>query len=131
VPVSGNEAVLTGSRMEPRWPAGSRQVPSCEECGKEFENLMETRASKRFCSDRCRYRARDRMRDPDVERERSRRYYWANRERKLEQYAEYRAQHFEQRYCKCGRPTWSQKSRYCKSCSAAAATRRRFRKRVA
>ncbi len=55
----------------------------CEECGEQFENLTETRASKRFCSDRCRYRARDRKRyaaDPGAQRARSRAYYLANRE---------------------------------------------------
>jgi hypothetical protein len=71
------------------------------------------------------------MRDPDVERERSRRYYWANRERKLAQFAERRAQNRKQRYCKCGKPTHSQKSPYCAECSEAAAVRRRFRKRPA
>jgi hypothetical protein len=68
--------VLTESRLGPR----------CEECGEEFPNLKETRASKRFCSDRCRYRARDRKRyqaDPDAQRERARAWYWANRERVL------------------------------------------------
>jgi hypothetical protein len=137
---------------------------------------MRTRASKRYCSDRCRYRAyyaanRDRKLRQDAERrarhseqrfcscgkpthiqrspycaecskaaverrsfrerERSRRYYAANRKRRLRQFAQYRAEHFEQRYCRCGKPTHSQKSPYCKSCSEAAATRRRFRKRVA
>jgi hypothetical protein len=37
----------------------------CEECGREFENLKDCRAGKRFCSDACRSRA----------------YYKANRER--------------------------------------------------
>jgi len=64
----------------------SRRVPCCEECGGEFENLKDTRASKRFCSDKCRYRHRDRLRyerDPEGERARGRAYYAANREQVL------------------------------------------------
>jgi hypothetical protein len=109
----------------------SRRVSCCEECGGEFQNLKDTRASKRFCSDKCRYRARDRKRyqaNPDAERERSRRYYAANRERKLQQFAHWRADHFRQRYCKCGPPTHSQKSPYCRTCSEEAAMRRRLRR---
>jgi len=53
-------------------------VPCCEECGGEFEDLMYTRASKRFCSDRCRSRARYR-RYPEPIRERNRAYYWEHR----------------------------------------------------
>jgi hypothetical protein len=67
----------------------------------------------------------------ECDRVKSKEYYRANRERKLEQFAEYRAQHFKQRFCKCGKPTHSQKSPYCAECSEAAAVRRRFRKRLA
>lgn len=54
----------------------------CEECGAEFEGRV--RRGTKFCSDRCRYRHRDRQRyaaDPEGERAKSRRYYAANRER--------------------------------------------------
>ena len=63
---------------------------TCEDCGQSFENLMEVRASKRYCSPKCRYRARDRRRqaeDPEKQRARSRAYYAANRERVLEKAA--------------------------------------------
>lgn len=57
---------------------------ACEECGKEFEDLRRCRRGKRFCSDRCRYRHRDRAKyvaDPEHERAKSRAYYARNRER--------------------------------------------------
>jgi endogenous inhibitor of DNA gyrase (YacG/DUF329 family) len=60
---------------------------SCEECGEEFEYVPGARNSKRFCSDRCRYRNRDRRRyaeNPERERAKSRAYYAANRERVIE-----------------------------------------------
>jgi hypothetical protein len=59
---------------------------TCEECGVEFVDVKNNRASRRFCSDRCRYRARDRRRyetDPEKVRERSRSYYWRYREEVL------------------------------------------------
>ena len=62
---------------------------TCEECGGDlfaFVEAKNTRRGKRFCSDKCRYRHRDRRRyaaDPEREREKSRRYYAANRERVL------------------------------------------------
>jgi hypothetical protein len=55
---------------------------TCEECGQEIPNMRFARASKRFCTDRCRYRHRDRLRyerDPEGERARSRTYYAKNR----------------------------------------------------
>jgi hypothetical protein len=54
----------------------------CEECGEPF--VERGRAGRRFCSDKHRYRARDRRRyelDPEGEREKSRLHYAANRER--------------------------------------------------
>jgi len=60
------------------------RADKCEECGEPFEYMREARMSKRFCSDRCRYRNRDRRRyaeDPERERAKSRAYYAANRER--------------------------------------------------
>jgi hypothetical protein len=56
-------------------------VSSWTECGQE---LGRGRRHRRFCSDKCRYRHRDRLRyaaDPEGEREKSRRYYKANREK--------------------------------------------------
>jgi hypothetical protein len=60
--------------------------PACEECGGPTPNdpWKSRRTKKRFCSDKCRYRARDRERyaaDPEGQREKSRAYYAANRER--------------------------------------------------
>jgi hypothetical protein len=59
---------------------------TCEECGQEIPNMRFARASKRFCSDKCRYRHYNRLRyerDPEGERARSRAYYVANREKVL------------------------------------------------
>ena len=57
----------------------------CDECGQPFpDERQQRRTRKRFCSDRCRYRQRDRRRyelDPEGEREKSRAYYQANRKR--------------------------------------------------
>ena len=58
-------------------------VSNCFECGQE---LGRGRSHRRFCSDKCRYRFRDRLRyaaDPEGEREKSRRCYEANREKVL------------------------------------------------
>jgi hypothetical protein len=47
-------------------------------------------SSVQFCSEKCRYKARDRARyatDAEGARERARAYYWANRERVLEKAA--------------------------------------------
>jgi hypothetical protein len=60
--------------------------PVCEECGGEIPNdpWKSRNTNKRFCSDRCRLRVRDRLRyaaDPEAARARSRAYYAANRER--------------------------------------------------
>ena len=62
----------------------------CEECGGEIPYSRDRKTTTRHCSDKCRYRARDRRRyavDPEVARARSRAYYWANRERVLERAA--------------------------------------------
>jgi hypothetical protein len=59
---------------------------NCEECGEEFADVKNNRASRRFCSDRCRYRARDRrdyQADPERERARVKAYYAKNREQVL------------------------------------------------
>ena len=66
-------------------PAGEKRSDLCEECGKPVEGGLSRRYTtrKRFCSDGCRYKARDRLRyerDPERERERSRRYYATHRE---------------------------------------------------
>jgi endogenous inhibitor of DNA gyrase (YacG/DUF329 family) len=61
---------------------GSRREGCCEECGERFRVLRDTRASKRFCSDRCKSRARYR-RNPEPVRERTRAYYWAHRDELL------------------------------------------------
>jgi hypothetical protein len=84
----------------------------------------------RFCRPYCRYKHRDRLRDPAAVRARVRRYYAENREMVLAKAAERRGDPC-QRVCKCGEPTWSQKSPYFGACSEAAVVRRRFRKRVA
>jgi hypothetical protein len=59
----------------------------CEECGEELVfDPHRGHTTRRFCSDKCRYRSKDRKRyaaNPERERERSRRYYAANREKKL------------------------------------------------
>jgi hypothetical protein len=55
----------------------------CAECGQE---LGRGRSHRTFCSDKCRYRFRDRLRyasDPEGEREKSHRYYEANCEKVL------------------------------------------------
>ena len=55
----------------------------CAECGVLF---VTPSGRGRFCSPKCRYRARDRRRyedDPDAIRAASRRWYALNRERKL------------------------------------------------
>jgi endogenous inhibitor of DNA gyrase (YacG/DUF329 family) len=60
----------------------SRFDRPCPECGAEVNRRERPRAL--YCSDACRYRARDRDRyaaDPEAAREKSRRYYHANRER--------------------------------------------------
>ena len=65
-------------------PGGEkRRGLDCEEYGEPIPDLRHTRSGRRFCSDKCRYRARDRKRyeaDPEFQRERSRRYYRENRE---------------------------------------------------
>ena len=58
-----------------------RLAAACEECGGEVDRRTTPRSS--FCSDPCRYRARERRRyeaDPEAARARARAYYWANRE---------------------------------------------------
>jgi CDGSH-type Zn-finger protein len=103
----------------------------CEECGREVENLRFTRRSKRFCSDKCRYRRRDRLRyerDPEGARLRSKRYYAQNREQVLAKAA---AKRGRPRLCACGERTHSPKSPYCAGHSQEAAERRRHRRRAA
>jgi uncharacterized Zn finger protein (UPF0148 family) len=54
--------------------------PPCEECGGP---VVSKSGRARFCTPRCRYKHRDRaryQRDPERQRERSRRYYLENRE---------------------------------------------------
>ena len=62
----------------------------CEECGRPVASKS---GRARFCTPRCRYKARDRaryQRDPERERERSRRYYAQHRELVLDKAAEKR-----------------------------------------
>jgi endogenous inhibitor of DNA gyrase (YacG/DUF329 family) len=72
----------------------SRFETRCEECGEEVDYSRTRRTSRRlFCSDKCRYRARDRRRyeaDPEGQRERSRRYYAEHRDEVLAKAAERR-----------------------------------------
>ena len=61
----------------------ARRNHRCAECGVDLERWQWTSS---FCSSKCRYRFRDRRRyaeDPEREREKSRAYYRANRERLL------------------------------------------------
>jgi endogenous inhibitor of DNA gyrase (YacG/DUF329 family) len=61
--------------------AEARRVRRCAECGVDLHHELVPRSA--FCSDRCRYRFRDRRRyveNPEGERERSRRYYAEHRE---------------------------------------------------
>jgi len=58
----------------------AENIAACAECGETF---VRRSARARFCSDKCRYRQRDRQRyaaDPEGERAKSRRYYAAHRE---------------------------------------------------
>jgi hypothetical protein len=52
----------------------------CEECGELF---TPNSRGARFCRPYCRYKHRDRARDPEAERARSRRCREANREKLL------------------------------------------------
>jgi endogenous inhibitor of DNA gyrase (YacG/DUF329 family) len=59
----------------------ARRIRRCAECGNDLDFDSVPRAA--FCSDRCRYRFRDRrnyVEDPEREREKSRRYYERNRD---------------------------------------------------
>jgi len=68
--------------------AESRRNGCCAECGAELHSRVSARSA--FCSEQHRLAFRDRRRyraDPEAQRERSRRYYWENRERVLEKAA--------------------------------------------
>jgi hypothetical protein len=104
----------------------------CEECEGPIPNdpWKSRRTNKRYCSDKCRYRARDRARyakDPEQARERSRRYYAENRERVLAK-ARARREHSGPRLCGCGEPIHSAMSRYCAAHGEEAKERRRARR---
>jgi hypothetical protein len=95
---------------------------TCEECGGPLIIGRELRRTfrRRFCSPKCRYRARDRRRyelDPEGERERSRRYYAANREAVLVRAKHRKAPKQEppvRRECsECGAPIQSPKRVVC------------------
>ena len=63
---------------------------TCQECGGDIPYSRDRKTTTRYCSPKCRYRARDRARyaaDPKRERGRARAYYWANREQVLEKAA--------------------------------------------
>ena len=71
---------------------------ACEECGEPLEDVLHHRRGRRFCSAKCRYRARDRERcqaDPEGQREKSRRYYAANREKVIQRVIANRRAHLE------------------------------------
>ena len=91
----------------------------CLECSASIETKV---AYAKFCSPECRYRARDRRREP----ERSRRRY-ANEEyrrQKLAAAAAWKEAHRKPRHCmKCGKPATSSRHWYCDVC------RRGIRKR--
>jgi hypothetical protein len=56
---------------------------NCAECGSE---LPRGRRGRKFCSPKCRYRFRDRIRyatNPEPIRARAKAWYWANHERAL------------------------------------------------
>jgi hypothetical protein len=68
--------------------AESRRNRRCAECSTDLDWRTVPRSA--FCSDKCRYRFRDRRKyaqNPDPERARSRSYYWRNREAVLEKAA--------------------------------------------
>jgi hypothetical protein len=85
--VTGGFARLGDEAFDPgvnKSPSVGEKGLACEECAQPFEDLRNSRRGRRFCSSKCRYRHRDRRRyelDPEGEREKSRRYYAANRER--------------------------------------------------
>ena len=59
----------------------AKRIRRCAECG--IDLYFETVPRAAFCSDRCRYKFRDRrnhLENPEREREKSRRYYARNRE---------------------------------------------------
>lgn len=63
---------------------------TCVECGGDIPYLRDGKTTKQYCSPKCRYKARDRAKyaaNPEGERERSRAYYWRNREAVLEKAA--------------------------------------------
>jgi hypothetical protein len=72
-------------RSQQSLPEGENRQSLCEECSEPIEIGVGERYTtrRRFCTDGCRYRARDRLRDPEKERERSRRYYSTHREEVL------------------------------------------------
>jgi hypothetical protein len=84
-----------GMSRLPRRPPVSQFQTTCEECGEEIVFSRSRRTSRRlFCSDKRRYRDRDRRRyeaDPEGQREKSRRYYALNREKVLAKAAARRA----------------------------------------
>jgi hypothetical protein len=87
----------------------------CEECGGQLG--PSHRGNTRYCSPKCRYKARDRAKNPEAERARSRAYYAANREAIL---AKRRKPAPAPRTCAvCGEtfePYWSGKpQKYCSS----------------
>lgn len=64
---------------------------SCAECGKTFVRSV---ARARFCSDRCRYRHRDRLKyaaDPEGESAKARSYYATHREAVIARVKRYQA----------------------------------------
>src|SRR5688572_27050525 len=81
----------------------------CEECGGEIPYSRGRKTTTQYCSDKCRYKSRDRARyaaDPEGARARARAYYAANREKVLEKAGARRGRlPVERRVCsECGEP---------------------------
>ena len=87
VSLPDGENELAGEDFEATLAESSRNR-SCAVCGIDLDWRTVPRSP--FCSPRCRYRFRDRRKyaaNPERERERSRAYYWRNREAVLEKAA--------------------------------------------
>ena len=81
------ESEPAGDEFEARL-AEARRIRRCAECSTDLDHRTVPRSA--FCSPRCRYRFRDARKyaeDPEREPERSRSYYWRNREAVLEKAA--------------------------------------------
>jgi hypothetical protein len=103
--------------------------PLCEECGSP---IFSRSGRARFCTPKCRYKARDRERystDSAAIKARVRAWYAENREYALDRAASKRRSQRPRR-CECGELTWSPKSPYCRECSRKAWERLSTRRRI-